>query len=450
MDLTIQRSTRIEVRGGTIEVIEGRGSPLRLTVGAEPKVIGRHAGCAIVLDDRLVSGMHFEVVAAEYGLRVRDLGSKNGTFEGENRIESLIVASPTTLRCGDCVLQVHPSRPERVPLSRSHRFGQLVGSSPRIRALFDQLQRIAPTDISVLIHGETGTGKELVAEAIHEASARAKHAFVVIDCTNIPAALAESTLFGHEKGAFTGATSRRMSPFLEANKGTVFLDEIGELPLDLQPKLLRALEQRRIKPVGSNRVETVDVRVIAATHRDLAPASNEGRFREDLYFRIARGSVRVPPLRDRPEDIPVLVRHFLGAFGKNDAWGRIPESAFERLARHGWPGNVRELRNLVEVALAYDKGGRIDLAQYLDEMLPPPAMAAAAADTAGLNGTPAPPVDQPYSVWLDAAHRAYFGALHEASTGNLSEMARRSGVHRDTIRTYLHRLGLGKSVRPRR
>src|SRR5580658_3014503 len=216
MDPTIHRSNRVEVRGGTVDVVSGRKAA-SLVVGPEPQVIGRHADCALVLADKLVSGMHLEVAATEKGLRVRDLGSSNGTFLDEHRIEAIVITTPATFRCGDTLLEVRPGKPERLPLSRSHRFGRLVGSSPKMRALFEQLARVAPTKVSVLIQGETGTGKELVAEAIHEASDRSGKPFVVLDCTNIPTQLAEATLFGHEKGAFTGADSKRVSPFVEAS-----------------------------------------------------------------------------------------------------------------------------------------------------------------------------------------------------------------------------------------
>lgn len=450
MEATTRQTKRVEVRGGAVEVASGVAIPPWLDVGSDAHVIGRHEGCAMILPDKLVSGMHLELRATERGLLARDLGSRNGTYLGAHRIESILLLSPETLRCGDTLLDVRPGKPERLALSRTARFGRLVGDSPRMRALFEQLHRIAPTNVSVLIQGETGTGKELVAEALHEASDRAQKPFVVIDCTNIPAPLAESTLFGHEKGAFTGANSKRISPFVEARGGTVFLDEIGDLPVELQPKLLRALEQRKIQPVGSNRYEPVDVRVLAATHHDLARNASEGRFREDLYFRVARISVRIAPLRERIQDIPVLVRHMMEGLGKPTAFGRISEEAFERLERHSWPGNVRELFNRVEVALALDRGGPIDLAGPPNERSSQGQTSSTARSSR--SGAPAqlPSLSQPHPAWLEEVNRIYFQALYDELGGNVSEMARESHVHRDTVRTYLQRFGIGKYRRTKR
>ena len=226
-----------------------------------------------------------------------------------------------------------------------------------MRGVFERLKKAAPTDLTVLVTGETGTGKELVAQAIHEASSRAHKPFVVVDCGAIPATLAESALFGHERGSFTGAVDKRISPFVEADGGTIFLDELGELPLDVQPKLLRALAEQRIKSVGSNSYRPVNVRVIAATRRDLVREVNAGTFRSDLYFRVAQLKVELPSLRQRLEDIPVLVRRMIEDLGDKDSYGRITNDSLERLMRHDWPGNVRELRNVVAVALAFTKEG---------------------------------------------------------------------------------------------
>src|SRR5207237_1190689 len=224
-------------------------------------------------------------------------------------------------------------------------FGPLVGTSPLMRAVFDKLKKAAPTELTCLITGETGSGKELVAQAIHMGSARANKPFVVVDCGAIPATLAESALFGHERGAFTGAVDKRISPFVEADGGTIFLDELGELPVDVQPKLLRALAEQRIKSVGSNSYRPVNVRVIAATRRDLVREVNAGTFRSDLYFRVAQLRIELPALRERTEDIPALVRKMITDLGDPTAYSRITNDSLERLMRHDWPGNVRELRN---------------------------------------------------------------------------------------------------------
>jgi DNA-binding NtrC family response regulator len=434
MDPTIIGSPRAEVRGGTITALSEDASIPRLVVGPDPCVIGRHTGCAMVLFDKKVSGTHLEVMATEHGLRVRDLGSRNGTYLGDHRVVELLLSKPASLRCGDTTLECRPGKPERVSLSKSERFGPLTGATPHMRVLFDKLRMIAPTGLSVLIQGETGTGKELVAKAIHEASDRASRPFVVIDCGAIAASLAESALFGHERGAFTGADTRRASPFVEASGGTVFLDELGELPVNLQPKLLRVLAEQRVKSVGSNRYEPVDIRVIAATRRDLLEEINQGTFRDDLYFRLAQARIDVPPLRERTGDIAPLIRRMLADEGKEAAYRRVTPESLDRLERHDWPGKVRELQNLVTVAMAYDRGGPIDLAEHVNPR--------AESRVPRRKGT---------GVWRNRTYaqskrehdKGFFAGLYEASGGNLTEMARKSGLNRETVRIYLKQLRVG-------
>jgi DNA-binding NtrC family response regulator len=242
-------------------------------------------------------------------------------------------------------------------------------------------------------------------------------------------------LFGHEKGAFTGAAGKRLSPFVEARGGTVFLDELGELPLELQPKLLRVLAEHRIKSVGSNTYVPVDVRIIAATRRDLLLEINRGTFRDDLFFRIAEERVDLPSLRDRSEDIIPLVRHMMASFGKESAFERVPSESFDRLVKYDWPGNVRELRNLVKRALAYDRAGPLDLAQHLSP----------ARDSATRNPSATPDDvtrSETYERSRQSHDRAYFLTLYAATKGNLSEMARVAGLDRTTVRTALRKLGI--------
>jgi DNA-binding NtrC family response regulator len=438
MDRTILGSPRVEVRGGTLTVASGEANVPSLQVGAEPRVIGRSPGCHLSLHDRKVSATHCEVVATDRGVRVRDLGSTNGVYLENHRIIEAVLTSEATLRLGDTVLAFRPGKAQRVPVSRSESFGPLVGGTPQMRALFEQLKLLAPTTISVLIEGETGTGKELVARAIHEASDRASKPLVVVDCGAMPPNLAESTLFGHEKGAFTGATERRKGAIAEADGGTLFLDELGELPIDLQPKLLRVLAEQRIKRVGADTYVPVNVRVVAATHRDLLQEINQGGFRADLYFRIAQERVDLPPLRERVEDIPAIVQRMMTDQGKASAFDRVTPESLDRLMRHDWPGNVRELRNLVLLALAYDRGGPIDLAARLRQ------------EQGRLPARKGPRVEgRTYAQWRDDQDRVYFAALFEATDGNISEMARRSNLHRKTVRESLERYGI-KSVRRRR
>ncbi len=293
--------------------------------------------------------------------------------------------------------------------------------------MFHALRRIAATDLTTLITGETGTGKELVAHALHSEGPRAAHPFIVIDCAAISSSLAESMLFGHERGAFTGAVERRVSPFLRAEGGTVFLDEMGELPLELQPKLLRALEGRKIQAVGSSTLQPINARVIAATRRDLKRESNGGSFRSDLYFRIAHLTVKVPALRERPDDIPALIRRFAVEMGAEDKMLRVPPESVNRLLKYDWPGNVRELRNVVTSRLALaEPEGPIALDQDLAEER---AVGGAEENVS-------------FDAALTAFEASYWTALSARCEGNLSRMSRVSGRARSNIRKILERIGL--------
>src|ERR1700722_6925545 len=422
MDATIVAKGRFEVLGGTLTVAKGKGTKTHIEVGPETNVVGRNEACDLVLDDRKVSAVHMELVATERGVRVRDLGSRNGTFLGGTRIGEVYLLKPTTILCGDTVLE----------------FAPLVGASASMRGVFERPRKTAPTELTVLITGETGTGKELVAQAIHEASPRSGKPFVVVDCGAIPATLAEGALFGHERGSFTGAVDKRISPFVEADGGTIFLDELGELPIDVQPKLLRALAEQRIKSVGSNNYRPVNVRVIVATRRDLVREVNAGTFRSDLYFRVAQLKVELPSLRQRLEDIPVLVRRMIEDLGDKDAYSRITTDSLERLMRHDWPGNVRELRNVVAVALAFAKEGPIDLAAHLAPLV---TSASESTPTRGRTFQ-----DAKREV-LARFEREYFTALYAECTGNVSEIGRRAAMERAHVRGYLRRHGIGDPSR---
>ena len=415
-------------------------------IGPDPIVLGRNQACAIMVDDGKVSAVHVELVATEMGVRVRDLGSRNGTFVAGVRVGDVYLLHATKLRIGDTELTFEPARPERITLHAAPQFGPLVAQSAGMRAIFDRLAKIAPTDLTVLINGETGTGKELVAQALHLASGRAKKPFVVVDCGSIPPTLAEATLFGHERGAFTGAVDRRLSPFVEADGGTIFLDELGELPVDVQPKLLRALAERRIKSVGGSTYREVDVRVLAATRRDLVRAVNTGAFRSDLYFRVAQVKIELPALRHRLEDLPVLVRRMLKDLGDESAYERVTNSTLERLARHDWPGNVRELRNAVAVAFALStEGEEIDISAHLGALTETPV--GGSGSGGGANVTFGSMKGQKFQDAkrdvLAKFERDYFAALAEEAKGNVSEMARRAGMERAHVRAYLRRHGIG-------
>jgi len=440
LDATVAGSkNRLEVRGGRIRVGKGEWHE----VGTEPVVVGRNAACQVVIDDSKVSAVHAEFVATPFGVRLRDLGSRNGTHVGGVRVGDVYLSSNTKLRVGETEMNFEPFRPEKVAIPAIPAFGPLVGSAAPMRAIFDRLGKIAPTDLTVLIQGETGTGKELVAQAIHGASTRAKKPFVVVDCGSIPPTLAEATLFGHERGAFTGAVDKRLSPFEEASGGTIFLDELGELPLEVQPKLLRALAERRVKSVGGSNYREVDVRVLAATRRDLVRAVNAGTFRSDLYFRVAQVKIEMMALRFRAEDIPVLVRRMLKDLGDESAYDRVTTVTLERLMRHDWPGNVRELRNAVAVAFALrGDDEEIDIAAHLGALSESPAATASGAGSISVSFRGRQFQEAKRDV-LARFERDYFAALADDAKGNVSEMARRAGMERAHVRAYLRRHGIG-------
>jgi DNA-binding NtrC family response regulator len=429
---------RVNVRGGRIRIgEEGEWQD----VGQDPVIVGRNAACQVVIDDPKVSAVHAEFVATEQGVKVRDLGSRNGTYVAEVRVGVVSLVSACTLRMGSTEVFFEPVRPERVAVPTIPAFGPLVGRSEAMRKIFDKLGKIAPTDLTLLITGETGSGKELAAQAVHMASARADKPFIVVDCGSIPPTLAEATLFGHERGAFTGAVDKRSSPFHDTKGGTIFLDELGELPLDVQPKLLRALSERRIKSVGGSNYKPFDARVIAATRRDLVRAVNSGAFRSDLYFRVAQIKVELPSLSARPEDIPVLVRSMLKDLGDERAYDRVDNTTLERLMRYDWPGNVRELRNAVAVAYALcEADGEIDIAAHLG------ALAEGAPSPGGRAADGNPDFERPFQEAkrevLSSFAKEYFTHLAEQAAGNVSEMARRAGMERAHVRTYLKRHGI--------
>jgi transcriptional regulator with GAF, ATPase, and Fis domain len=376
-----------------------------------------------------VSRFHCRFVREEGAWRVRDWGSLNGTRLEGVRIRDADLPTDATLTLGDSVVRVRAVAPaEQAIVPMIPAFGSLAGTSVPMRKLFALLEKVAASDINVLIEGESGTGKELVANEIVQRSGRADKAFVVVDCGAISPSLVESELFGHVRGSFTGADRDRIGAFEAADGGTVFLDEIGELPIELQPKLLRALEAREIRRVGETRPRKVNVRVISATNRDLEREVNRARFREDLYFRLSVINVRVPPLRERLDDLLILIRVFLQALGMPEQERLFPPPVLAEIAKHDWPGNVRELRNYVERTVVLQKAGPT-IRRSTPGVGFNPASAASSVD-----------IGVPFKIAKDAAvdafERAYLGALLEAAGGNMSRAARTAGMDR----MYLHRL----------
>ena len=387
----------------------------RVRVGAKPQN-------ELTLTDDRVSGVHFEITVDQDGVRLRDRGSTNGTRVQGLRVHDAFLAPGCEIRVGETRLRLDVAEgSEHVPLHSEDRFGPLIGRSVKMREIFSRLQRMAQTDVPVLITGETGSGKEVVARAIHEASPRAFDPFVAVDCSSLPDNLIESELFGHEKGAFTGADRNYAGAFERAGAGTVLLDELGELPLAMQPKLLRALDRCEVRRLGSETVRPIRARFLAATNRDLVTMVNEGTFRDDLYFRIAVGEVTVPPLRDRREDIPLIARHLLERIGAHD----LDPPTLQALVKHSWPGNVRELKNAVQRVALLGEAPVTPMAQR---------MAGASAPTGPMLSVD---LEQPYKAARDELI-AQFQAIYtkemlERADGSVAGAARLAGVDRMTF-----------------
>jgi DNA-binding NtrC family response regulator len=382
----------------------------------------------LVLTDVTVSRRHAEVQELAGRYMLRDLGSTNGTFLEGVRIREGYLSAGSIIRLGQTEMVFSPfeERIENLRSSADH-FGELIGASWPMRAVFGILERVAPTDITVLIQGETGTGKELAARAIHEHSRRASGPFKVFDCGAVSPNLIESELFGHEKGAFTDAVKTRQGAFELADGGTLFLDEIGELIPVLQPKLLRALDQREVKRLGAEQGIRVNVRVVAATNRDLEGEVKAGRFREDLFFRLSVVHLSLPPLRKHREDIELIARHLLRGIsaeaGKQIA-GLSPE-ALEALTAYPWPGNVRELRNVLGRAAALCDGGRIET-----------------KDLFLTQGKETDTVDVLGGKTLEEIEKAAIHATLKSLKGNKTEAAKVLGIAYSTLYEKMRKYGM--------
>jgi len=431
----------IRIWSVALAVVDGPSRGARAQVGSEIARIGTADGNDLVLADRTVSRFHCEVVLRGEAIVIRDCGSTNGTLIDGVRIREAEIPPGTLVRIGGSAFRVElGEEPAFVEVSAQTAFGELVGASVEIRRVYAILERLARTDATVLVQGETGTGKDVLARSLHAASRRADRPFVAVDCGAIPEHLVESELFGHVKGAFTGATADRRGVFEEADGGTLFLDEIGEMPLALQPKLLRAIESRSIRRVGGTGARTVDVRIIAATNRSLASSINDGSFREDLYYRLAVVELRLPPLRARRDDIPVLAGYFFRMFAGDGA--ALPAEFIASLVGRGWPGNVRELRNYIERSVSL---GTIA-----------PRAAAAAPATAG---APDPvstdsiesfvalhlPLKEARRAWTKSFELVYVRTMLKLVGGNVTRAAERAGVSRRFLQRMVARLGIKPS-----
>jgi transcriptional regulator with GAF, ATPase, and Fis domain len=432
-----------------------------IILGSQPFIIGSSFDATLRLPDPSVSRRHIELTNIGGRVRAKDLASTNGSFFEGSRFSELDLGPGAVIKIGETELQlIAPERSDPILPSEEESFGPLLGKSRKMREVFAVLERAAKNEATVLVTGETGTGKEVVAEAIHRESARREKPFVVVDCASIPANLIESELFGHVKGAYTNAVSDRAGAFETANGGTIFLDEIGEMPAALQPRLLRALETRTIKRVGANEFRPVDVRVIAATNRNLEEEVRESRFRVDLYFRLAVIRVGLPPLRSRRDDVPMLAQHFLDELPPRAGGPRLELSPeiLGALSSYDWPGNVRELRNVIQQAASLSSEG-LSLALRLRATTPQigsstePEVEAfdASASKGGFHrelqvgddASFAPFLDLPYKearrLALEAFELVYARHVVKTAGGNVSKAAEAAQVHRNVLHRILAR-----------
>jgi DNA-binding NtrC family response regulator len=427
---------RTAPRSYTLQVLGQQGASVAL--GARPIVVGAHASCDLVLSDPQVSRRHAELAIVTDGVRIKDLGSTNGTWWQGSRIGEVVVSPGSTVKFGETPVKISAGEAPSLPPSDNDHFGAMAGKSIAMRELFAVLEMAAPTDATVLIEGESGTGKELAARAIHDASERAQGPFVVVDCSAIAENLVDSHLFGHVRGAFTGADRERKGAFVEASGGTLFLDELGELPLAAQAKLLRVLEAQTVQPLGADKPVKVDTRVVAATHRALAHMVEAKEFRFDLFYRLAVVHVALPPLRERLEDLPHLVETFYARKGTSP--GPIDGENLGRLRRHPWPGNVRELRNVLERAWALSPSSAFrDLRLRVDGS--GPGAGQSSPQIAEVVDTSLPFKDAK-ERWNDHFERRYIAMVFDANNHNVTRAAEHAGLSRRHFRELLYKHGI--------
>jgi DNA-binding NtrC family response regulator len=441
-------------------LIQTTDGQARAHVFDQPVVrIGALADNDLVVSHDTVSRFHCHIIQEEDAYILKDLASTNGTYLEGVRVREAFLSPGARIKLGEAELVFEPFEEHiRVEAVEATRYGEIVGQNVRMRQIYHVLGKIAPSAATVVIEGETGTGKEVVARTIHMKSNRAKGPFIVFDCGAVPENLIESELFGHEKGAFTGANRSRQGLFELANRGTLFLDEMGELSLDLQPKLLRVLESREVRTVGGNKSRPVDVRVVAATNRDLAKEVREGRFRQDLFYRLTVVKLTLPPLRERKDDIELLVGHFLDKLQSN----RTPEGhrrltgvsapAMRALQAYDWPGNVRELANVVERASSFSSNAMLEL----DDLPEHIGRLAHDVDAVALgegHGATEPELRVPRDLsdldfkqaketWLTAFESDYIHKLLEKNDWNISSAAREADIDRKYFRKLMKKYGL--------
>jgi DNA-binding NtrC family response regulator len=388
----------------------------------------------LVLDDETVSRNHCRIELHPRGYRIRDLNSKNGVLVEGVTVRDADLPPSCRITIGDTVLKYKEGRETvDVELATGNRLGELIGASSQMRHLFALIQRVARTEATVLVEGESGTGKELTARALHDLSERRDQAFEILDCSAIPESIIESELFGHVKGAFTGAVASRKGAVENAAGGTLFLDEIGELPLQLQGKVLRLIERKEVKSVGSDQSRQVDVRIVAATNRNLRQEVANGNFREDLYYRLAVVKLRLPPLRERTEDIPLLADHFLDGFSRrDDRRYTLTHTMLKRLTTYEFPGNVRELRNVLERSCLLSDGVELEV----EPGTRPPVVPGGSEFTPLLHL----PYKEAKDQLVSSFEEQYWTRLLESCDNNISEAARQGGIHRKSLEYLLKKI----------
>ncbi len=453
------RPTTITLRRCKLALMRG-GELKEMLFEQDVVTIGAMEDNDLVVDDETVSRNHCRIIREGDQYIIKDLGSTNGTFVNRVRIREAFLHENCTLTCGKTDIKFQPVDEKlRIVPSDRERYGDILGRDRTMREIYAILEKIAPTDTTVVIEGETGTGKEVVARTIHQTSRRKDGPFMVFDCGAVPENLIESELFGHEKGSFTGAIATRQGVFEMGHGGTVFLDELGELAIDLQPKLLRVLEQREVKRVGGGKPIKVDVRVVAATNRDLEEEVRAGRFREDLFYRLTVVRLKLPPLRERREDIDLLASHFLtsGRFNRDRLGGRkvtsFAPAVVDRLRGYEWPGNVRELHNVVERAVSFAEGEIVELADLPEHIAyPRNGSAPSLPDETNPNielpdsGSVRPSISGPFKdakeQWVASFEEDYIAALLRKNKGNISHAAREADIDRKYFRKLMKKYGI--------
>lgn len=431
-----EQKTQLTLSKCKLTVLSGEAKGKEFVLMHSVIQVGTKNDNHIVLKDETMSRLHFEIHKTKDGYCLKDMGSLNGTFINGVRVKEGFLNSGSTLRAGKTELKFLPMDEtfEIVP-SKKDRFENMIGGNTAMRKIYTVIEKIAPADVTVIIEGESGTGKELVASALHARSKRNKKPFIVFDCSSVAENLIESELFGHEKGSFTGAIGMRQGAFELANGGTIFLDEIGELNLELQPKLLRVLESRMVRRVGGDKLIPVDVRVIAATNRNLEGEVKKGNFREDLFYRLNVVPIYLPPLRKRKDDIAMLVEYFIEEYNNTNPEqpvSGIDENALQAFKNYDWPGNVRELKNMMSRVISLLETDRITLQQIPDRIRIPMTKAKLEiGDELGFKDAK--------EQWVASFEKQYVEALIRRHENNISAAAKEAGIDRKSVQRLLRK-----------